>query len=98
MNDLENYRLLEFILADETDAPNHDLKLKLNLEDSIIDRGMMETSSSAHKGQTRFSLVLRRVALQKHDLHSAKCRPDVLLSRIKSSITILFVDILLSSE
>jgi hypothetical protein len=53
----------------------------------------METSSSAHMGQTRFSLVIRRVALQKHDLHSAKCRPDVLLSILKFSITMLFVDI-----
>ncbi|HEY1248887.1 MAG TPA: hypothetical protein VGE97_07870, partial [Nitrososphaera sp.] len=50
---------------------------------------------SAHKGHTSFSLILRRVALQKHDLQSTKCRLEVLSSKIKFSIAILFVDIFL---
>jgi hypothetical protein len=82
----------EFFLADENDDSSHDLALMLSREDSLIDRGINETLISAHAGQTKSSLIFRRVALQKHDLQSTKCRPEVLLSRIKFSIMgLLFV-------
>ena len=79
------------MLADENDSSGHGLELMLSREDSFIDRGMKETSVSAHMGHTRFSLIFRRVALQKHDLQSTKCRLDILLSRTKFSITMLLV-------
>jgi hypothetical protein len=79
----------EFFLAGENDDSSHDLALMLSREDSLIDRGINETLTSAHRGQTKSSLIFRRVALQKHDLQSTKCRSEVLLSRIKFSIMVL---------
>jgi hypothetical protein len=78
-------------LAGESDDSSHDLALMLSREDSFIDRGINETLTSPHMGQTKFSLIFRRVALQKHDSQSTKCKPEVLLFRIKFSITELLL-------
>jgi hypothetical protein len=48
--------------------------------------GIRETFESGHVGQAIRSFIFKTVALQKHDSHSAKCKPDESLGS-KFSIT-----------